>query len=213
LKILKTLFKNNLFYGILFNFRVKQNQNKEIKKWNSKGNPLPPPHEYKQRIITEYSMRFRLKTFVETGTFMGFMIEIMKYRFKKIISIELDQKLFESVTAKFLNEKKITILQGDSSKVLPVILKELNEPTLFWLDGHYSEGITAKGDLNTPILGELKSILTHHVDDHVVLVDDARCFTGKNDYPTIAQLETYVRAHKQGLSFTVENDIIRIHNN
>lgn len=140
------------------------------------------------------------------------MIEIMRYRFKKIVSIELDQNLFEKAKAKFLTEKNITILQGDSSKILPIVLIDLHEPALFWLDGHYSEGITAKGKLNTPIVSELKSILEHPIKDHLILIDDARCFVGIDDYPTVEELRTLVLKYNPALNFNVKNDIIVICN-
>jgi hypothetical protein len=45
--------------------------------------------------------------------------------------------------------------------VLPLIIKDLNEPAIFWLDGHYSSGITAKGDKICPIFEELDSIFNN----------------------------------------------------
>ena len=104
----------------------------------------------------------------------------------------------------------INILRGDSSKVLPIILSKIDKPALFWLDGHYSAGITAKGDLNTPILKELKLILNHKIKKNIILIDDARCFVGKDDYPTIAELESFVKKINPNLSFKNEDDIIRI---
>ena len=87
----------------------------------------------------------------------------------------------------------------------------MNEPCLFWLDGHYSEGITAKGQLNTPILAELNHILNHSIKDHVILIDDARCFNGLDDYPTIDELKKIIVDKKPALQFSVADDIIRIH--
>lgn len=211
LTTIKDLLKSNFIYKRIFNSRIEKRQITEIENWKLKGAPLPPPHEYKQQVIIGYSNQFHLKTLVETGTFMGFMIDVMRYRFSKIFSIELDQKLYENATVRFASAKHIEILQGDSSAVLGTLLKRINEPSLFWLDGHYSEGITAKGELNTPIIGELKHILTDTVKDHVVLIDDARCFNGKDDYPTIEYLEKYVEELRPDLFFNVENDIIRIH--
>ena len=52
----------------------------------------------------------------------------------------------------------VTIFQGDSATVLPKLLATIQEPCLFWLDGHYSGGITALGKSITPILDELQTI-------------------------------------------------------
>ena len=50
------------------------------------------------------------------------------------------------------------IVQGDSGKVLSEILLEINEPAIFWLDGHYTAGITARGVKECPIFEELDCI-------------------------------------------------------
>ena len=112
---------------------------------------------------------------------------------------------------RFEKNPRIKILHGDSGSVLNELLKTISEKALFWLDGHYSEGITAKGEYNTPIINELRSILTHQVDGHVILIDDARCFTGVDDYPTLEALERYVNSFDRGMKFEVEHDLIRIY--
>ena len=71
---------------------------------------------------------------------------------------------------KFSKLTHINLIKGDSSEKLPEILKSLKEPALFWLDGHYSDEITAKGDLNTPIYNELTAILNHPIKNHVILM-------------------------------------------
>jgi hypothetical protein len=45
------------------------------------------------------------------------------------------------------------------------------------LDGRYSEGCTARGETNTPILQELEAIFAF-CPIWVVLIDDARHFDG-----------------------------------
>jgi hypothetical protein len=45
----------------------------------------------------------------------------------------------------------------------------------------------------------------------VILIDDARCFTGENDYPTLDELKSFVAERKPNHKFSVEHDIIRIH--
>lgn len=179
-------------------------------RWRIEGKPVPPPHFIKQRIIKDYAKKSAIEIFVETGTYTGSTTMSVKNIFSKIYSIELDEALFNKARAKFAIYPHIHIFQGDSSKVLPSVLSTIEKPALFWLDGHYSEGITAKGDLNTPILKELELILNHKIKYHVILIDDARCFVGKDDYPTILELESFIKTINPKLSFSVRNDIIRI---
>jgi len=87
----------------------------------------------------------------------------------------------------------------------------VEKPCLFWLDGHYSGGNTAKGEKETPIMEELRQICAHPVKNHLILIDDAREFTGQNDYPTIESLRTFVGARLPGYGFDVKDDIIRIY--
>lgn len=65
------------------------------------------------------------------------------------------------------------------------------------------------GDKVTPILEELEIVLSQEIN-HIILVDDARLFVGKDDYPTIAELITFINNKKPNLSIEIEYDIIRV---
>ena len=179
--------------------------------WEKQGRPSPPPHIVKEELIRDYAKTFNTPILIETGTYLGDMVHAMKKSFSRIISFELDHNLAVQAQQRFAGDNHIQIIQGDSGKLLGDYLATINEPCLFWLDGHYSGGITAKGALETPIKNELTAILSHPVDGHVILIDDARCFTGENDYPTLDELQNFVAQHKPNHKFSVEHDIIRIH--
>ena len=134
----------------------------------------------------------------------------MKDVFKRLYSIELGKELCAKAQKRFKSLKHIQILQGDSADELPKITKLLTERSLFWLDGHFSAGITAQGDKDTPIFSELNTIIDANDLEHIILIDDARCFVGKNDYPKLSELEKFVNSKRSNLSITVENDIIQI---
>lgn len=179
--------------------------------WEKQGRPSPPPHIIKEELIRDYAKNFNTQILIETGTYLGDMVHAMKKSFARIISFELDQTLAAQAQERFANNNHIEIIQGDSGKLLGACLATINKPCLFWLDGHYSGGITAKGSLETPIKNELSAILSHAVDGHVILIDDARCFTGENDYPTLEELKNFVAERKPNHKFSVETDVIRIH--
>jgi hypothetical protein len=203
--------KNILKKTPLYDFIKYRRGERELQEWRENGKPFPPPHVLKQRVVREYARRFSLDTLVETGTYVGTMVDAMKTTFKEIFSIELDRSLYEAAREKFSGFQHIHIVQGDSGEVLPDIINHLTRPCLFWLDGHYSGGITSKGQLETPVSKELESILQHPLASHVILIDDARCFTGQNDYPTIEELRDYLRRARPQWAFEVRDDIIRIH--
>ena len=140
------------------------------------------------------------------------MVIEMKHFFNQIYSIELDENLYLRAKKKFDNTTNIQILQGDSCMVLPDLLNKIEKKCLFWLDAHYSGGITARGNLDTPIMLELKSIFSHKIKDHIILIDDARCFNGSKNYPTIQDLRNFVKKERpDNWVFEIRDDIIRIH--
>lgn len=177
--------------------------------WHLKGRRTDTPHLVKQYIIRNYQKKYKINTLVETGTYLGMMVNAMKNIFPTIYTIELDNKLYKNAKKKFANQRHIKILKGDSSKILPNLLKNINKPALFWLDAHYSKGVTAKGSKNTPIAEELNSILNKG-RNHVILVDDAEVFNGNNDYPSLNYLKKYIAKHYPQLTFEVKYNIIRI---
>ena len=123
---------------------------------------------------------------------------------------ELNKALANSARARFMKEPKVQILQGDSAIILRKVLNDLNRPAVFWLDGHYSGGITSKGEKDTPILEELKCVLSHPIKNHIILIDDARCFIGEFDYPTLFEIYELVKGVDRNYKVNVKDDIIRI---
>ncbi len=176
--------------------------------WHINGRKIPPPHVYKQKVVEQHGKRFNIRTLYESGTYKGDMVYGMRNKFKKIVSIELSNFYFKYAKKRLKNNKNISIIQGDSEKEIKKFLKLLKRPSVFWLDGHNSFGGTAKGRLNTPIVDELKSILSHKNKSHVILIDDARHFTGENDYPKIEKIKKMLKNSNYDLD--VKNDIIRI---
>jgi hypothetical protein len=212
--LVKATLKHTFLYDVLRNLRA----------W-SRARRLPEisealdtwalgpssPDEVKQSTVKHYGERFHVTAFIETGTYEGDMVDAVKDSFRRIYSVELDSALFERAKSRFSFDDHITILRGDSGEVLPQLLGDLRVPTLFWLDAHYSRGITARGELETPIMKELESILHHDISGHVILIDDVRCFTGEHDYPTVEGVRQFVLSRRPELNFSVADDIIRIH--
>jgi hypothetical protein len=199
--MLKNLFKKNTTPAI--------SPEEELRQWELKGKPSPPPHIIKQRTIAEFKGKYGTNVLVETGTYLGDMVEAQKNNFAKIYSIELSNRLYKQAIKKFKGNTSIVLLQGDSGKRLSEIVKELKEPALFWLDGHYSGGITALGDKECPVPEELAAIFTSQLN-HIILVDDARLFNGTNDYPTIEQIKNIISANNKLYQLEIKDDIIRL---
>ena len=183
---------------------------RSVRRWERVGRPAPPPHLLKQAAIRRYIDLFGLKVFVETGTFRGDMVDAMKSDFDRLYSIELSRELFERARHRFRSHDNVKLIHGDSGVQIARVLTEIDEPTLFWLDGHYSAGETARGDQDTPIMQELQHIFDAPDYGHVVIIDDARCFGENPAYPSIDDLRNFVGTQRTGLEFTIADDSIRI---
>ena len=176
-----------------------------------------PTYDEKRKILGGYQEKFKLTTLVETGTFLGDTVEFFKNRFEKVYSIELSEELALKAQKRFETDSNITIIHGDSGEVLSSLVDEFEKPALFWLDGHYSSEFflngefikTARSDKNTPVEKELDLLLSSKVK-HVILIDDARLFTGKGDYPTIRTVKEKVRKANVEYEVFVKKDIINI---
>jgi hypothetical protein len=151
-----------------------------------------------------------LKSFVETGTYLGDTLALVSQNGKiRCVSIELDDTLYTNAQRRFSGYNNVQLLHGDSGILISKVISELREPSLFWLDGHYSGGHTAKGNLETPIVSELKAIFNSHVKGHVILIDDVRCFDGSHDYPSLIQLLDLISTNGH-YRIEISADILRL---
>jgi hypothetical protein len=199
-----SLSKINLWYPIYFLAKIPN-----IVKWVMSGCVKDAPPPVKMKVVESYVKRFNVSQFIETGTYYGDTLGYISKSNLQCTSIELSEGLYRQACEKFKNYKNVRLVQGDSGKKIPELLAEITQPALFWLDGHYSSGVTAMGDLATPISAELEAILRHPVKQHVILIDDARCFNGCDGYPHLDDLLHVVR--EEG-SYTAEvsADIVRL---
>lgn len=179
--------------------------------WRHKRRPLPAYSAVKRRIVSGYARRFRPKYFVETGTYEAEMTWAQRKHFERIFTIEISSELHQRAVRRFRGYPHVEALHGDSGELLPVVLAKIDAPALFWLDAHYSEGITAYSGTETPIMQELELIFGHPVREHILMIDDARCFDGTHDYPTIREVRELILSHRPDWHFEVSVDIIRAH--
>jgi hypothetical protein len=185
-------------------------QRYEYALWRLHGETLGAAHLYKQKTIATYSRSYDLRVLVETGTYFGAMVYAMRNTFGHIYSVELSHGLVTKAQARFRCFPHITILEGNSAAVLPRLLHSLRTPVLFWLDAHYSGGITSRASKDTPVLSEITIILHQMKQQFVILIDDARLFVGNNGYPTFGELRGFVTKTKPDMQVLMEKDIIRI---
>ena len=164
----------------------------------------------KQSIISKAQQKFRYKYFIETGTYLGQMVESQKENFEVIYTIELGEQLFRDANEKFKSFNHIITLQGDSGVVLNSVLSNLESSAIFWLDGHYSGGITAKGDLVCPIFNELNCIFSSKRMNHILFIDDERLFDGTDGYPQKKEVIDFIKIKNPKSKIKSRFDMIQV---
>jgi predicted O-methyltransferase YrrM len=177
--------------------------------WKLRGEPERSPHLLKQRTVREYAEKYGAALFVETGTYYGEMVAAVKDLFPRIYSVEYDHELAERAKKKFARSPEIQILEGDSQKILPELLKQISDPALFWLDAGYYGWAGVQGDKDR-LTTELEAILDHPLKTHVILMDDARGLNGQNGAPTVEDLKRRIEMKVPKRKVEVKHDILRI---
>lgn len=199
------LRKSWLFYRIYAPMR-------DFYYWIKNGFSGNSPDLVKRRVLFRHAIHHA--TFVETGTFLGNTSAFLASFSKTLYTIEPEEKLYQMASHRFRNVSKIETLKGTSEDKLPELLPLLSGDINFWLDGHYSGGITFKGDSECPVVTELEQIEKNLgcFDKVSVMIDDVRCFplfqmaeNNKSDYPPLDTLVDWARRNK--FSWQIEHDI------
>ncbi len=189
------------YYGKFFS--------KEHQNWIAKGSLLPVSNLSKQQVLRQFQQAHNVDTLIETGTYLGDTLFALYDDFTQLYSIELSTYYYLKAKKRFKHLPKVELLNGDSGKVLHRLVPTLEGKAIFWLDGHYSGGLTAKGKMECPVYEELAAIFVSPFE-HLIFIDDARLFTGQNSYPAIDQLQAFVQENKPDYHISLENDCIRL---
>ena len=136
-----------------------------------------PSLEYdlvKKIILDNNNIKFN--TFIETGTYKGKTILKMYDLFEVLHTIEISSKLYNKAKNKLKSNNKIKLHLGDSINVLNDLIPSITDNIIVFLDGHWSMGITEKGENDVPLIEEL-NIITEKLKGYaIIIIDDARLF-------------------------------------
>jgi len=169
---------------------------------------LPCPNFIKNSVLLRNGIEGA--TWIETGTFLGDTTDILSKSSKMVYSIEPSSELVDKAKIRFANKENIKIIKGLSEEELPLLLQspQLDKADLnFWLDGHFSAGITYKGPIETPIIEELIAIEKNmsRFNGIAVFIDDIRGFQPNSEYPELGYLVDW--ANRNNLIWHIEYDI------
>jgi S-adenosylhomocysteine hydrolase len=148
---------------------------------------------------------------IETGTYNGSFVEKYKNNYKTFHTIEIVNQFYNEAVERFKTDSNVICHLGDSPVVIGNLLKQINEPVTFWLDAHYQGG-TQSHETKVPLHRELDVIKTHHIKEHMIMIDDVRLF--ENTYGTNkTQVEAKLREinpeyNIQYMMGAVEGDVL-----
>ena len=189
---------------------------RSLNNWYKRNFSSPSPEFVKHQVIKKYNLQKSL--WIETGTYYGDTTKILSDIAEKVISIELDKRLYDLAIKKFENLKKINVINGQSQNLLEDILKNESYKNLcLFLDAHTcldhitNKLISKNETLETPIMIELNIIESYikKFNNVNILIDDIRLFDGKNqNYPNINEIVDWAR--KNNSSWFIEHDIFII---
>lgn len=178
--------------------------------WKGRNYLGHAPHSVKIGVLKHYAIPGA--TWVETGTFLGDTTRVLSKIAPLVYTIEPSAEFVELAQKSKLGTN-VEILPGLSEEVLPELIKKIDSRANFWLDGHFSEGATHRGPLDTPIHQELLTISSNlaKFDELAIFIDDFRSFVNwssdgsKSDYPEASFLVNWAIQHH--MKWTVEHDI------
>jgi len=175
--------------------------------WGASGYRIPSPPMVKRAAIRRNAVHGG--TFVETGTFFGDTSAYACRFSTKVITLEPARELYEAAVRRFSRKRpQVELINATSEEAFPGLVPRLEGDITFWLDGHYSGGITYEGEQHTPLLRELECIGPHvgRFGRLAVLVDDIHACGTNPAYPPMSMVLDWARAH--GLPWHIEHDIL-----
>ena len=107
--MIKNFLERITFLGTLSRRRRYKRFEQKYIEWQENGAVLPMPHLGKQRVVLEYTAKFKPSMFVETGTYTGHMVYAMLNKFKEIYTMA--EEFFYDATYEGLAQK-LTRLAG-----------------------------------------------------------------------------------------------------
>ncbi len=164
-------------------------------------------------LIEKLATNFKISNFVETGTYHGGTAIWAANFFKNVLTIEYSKELYEQTVAKF-DISNIEFIFGDSRTELSKLVERLDSSSLFWLDAHWSGGLTYGDTDQCPLIEEINIINSSSLDNFI-LIDDARLFTSPpqpphkiEQWPDIAAVIQALKSRQSDKYIVIIEDVI-----
>jgi len=142
---------------------------------------MPINNQSYKNLILKIAHTFEVSHFVETGTYLAETAVWASQFFESVISIERSSELYEAARSKYGHIENLCFINADSRDGLSQYIKQFKSfnrhiRVLFWLDAHWSGGLTYGQKEECPLLDEIRILNFSAPDNIFILIDDARLF-------------------------------------
>lgn len=164
------------------------------------------PHSYVKFLTLDRARQATGgRTFIETGTYLGGTAYRCAKVFERVYTIELDPDLARRAQENLAGCPNIEVIQGDATVELEKVLaaKPVERAVIF-LDGHFSGGNTAKGDIEEPAIFELQMLERYRDRISAIVIDDFRNFGEEPGHPPKWELLRAIDRHFPRADFNVQ---------
>src|SRR3954451_4042777 len=146
----------------------------------------PPADRAKRRHLLSVFRARGHEILVESGTYLGGTIAFMLPHARRIVSVEIEPRLYEAARRRFEDDDNVELHLGDAAVLVPELVAGLAEPALIWLDGHFTGGVnTVQGEAIEPAPGILESLGNLELPEGMtVVVNDLRLFGRGAGFPS-----------------------------
>jgi hypothetical protein len=110
---------------------------------------------------------FKIKTAIETGTYLGETTKFFCDNFERVYGIEISENYYNKTAETCGNSPNLNLIKDSSVNYFNQKLKEISENEkniLFYLDAHW--------DNYWPLRDEIKSISKNFYDKAIIVIDD-----------------------------------------
>lgn len=144
-----------------------------------------------KELALELAKKYKLTNFVETGTHVGATAKWASKHFKQVYTLECNDTYLLKARASCEGINNIKFFHGASdTSLFGQIIDRLKEPTLFWLDAHWSRDLVWKRPIIIcPVLAEILTINRKIKVPHAIMVDDYRLFGEQKGWPSFKMVE------------------------
>lgn len=158
-------------------------------------------------IVTDLRRKWKLKSFVETGTFEGHTTELAAVVFDEVWTCDIDPDMVVKAQERLQPYTNVRISVERSANFLRRIKPLVTQPIMYWLDAHWCGG--RKLAKECPLLDELKAIGSLN-GNSVILIDDIELMEkppprphNPRQWPTLQQIKDVINSWGENLNISV----------